>query len=127
MNTIILLVLGSAVVAILYGLIYISIILKLLDGNEKMKKIAAAIQEGAKAYLNRQYKTVAISALVLTLIIGLIPPLGWMTAFAFLIGAFLSAVAGYIGMNISVRANVRTTEAARHGLIALVISLIYLN
>jgi K(+)-stimulated pyrophosphate-energized sodium pump len=116
MNTIILLVLGSAVVAILYGLIYISIILKLPDGNEKMKKIAAAIQEGAKAYLNRQYKTVAISALVLTLIIGLIPPLGWMTAFAFLIGAFLSAVAGYIGMNISVRANVRTTEAARHGL-----------
>jgi K(+)-stimulated pyrophosphate-energized sodium pump len=116
MNSIILLVLGSAVIAILYGIIYINVILKLPEGNDKMKQIAGAIQEGAKAYLNRQYKTVAMAAFVLFLIIGLIPPLGWMTAFAFIIGAFLSAIAGYIGMNISVRANVRTTEAARHGM-----------
>ncbi len=116
MNSFILLILGSAVVAIAYGLIYINLILKLPEGNEKMKSIAGAIQEGARAYLNRQYRTVAIAAIVLFLIIGVIPVLGWMTALAFLIGAFLSAVAGYIGMNISVRANIRTTEAARHGI-----------
>lgn len=116
MSTIILLILAAAVIAIVYGLVYIQVILKLPQGNEKMKSIAQAIQEGARAYLNRQYRTVAVTAVVLFLIIGIIPPLGWMTAIAFLIGAFLSAIAGYIGMNISVRANVRTTEAARHGL-----------
>lgn len=116
MSTITLLILAAAVVAIVYGLVYIQVILKLPQGNEKMKAIAQAIQEGARAYLNRQYRTVAIAAVVLFLIIGLIPALGWMTALAFLVGAFLSAVAGYIGMNISVRANIRTTEAARHGL-----------
>ncbi len=116
MNQTIFLILGAAVIAILYGIIYISIILKLPEGNEKMKEIARAIQEGAKAYLNRQYRTVAMSAIVLFLIIGFIPALGWTTAAAFLVGAFLSAIAGYIGMNISVRANVRTTEAARQGM-----------
>ncbi len=116
MNNLIFLILGSAVIAIVYGLVYINIILKLPEGNEKMKEIARAIQEGARAYLNRQYRTVAIVALILFLIIGVIPALGWTTAIAFLIGAFLSAVAGYIGMNISVRANIRTTEAARHGM-----------
>lgn len=116
MSIIMLLILGAAVIAIVYGLIYIQVILKLPQGNEKMKAIAQAIQEGARAYLNRQYRTVAIAAVILFLIIGIIPPLGWMTALAFLIGAFLSAVAGYIGMNISVRSNIRTTEAARHGL-----------
>ncbi len=109
-------ILGAAVIALLYGIIYINVILRLPDGNEKMRQIASAIQEGAKAYLNRQYRTVAIVAVVLFLVIGLIPALGWLTALAFIIGAFLSAVAGYIGMNISVRANVRTTEAARHGM-----------
>ncbi len=116
MNNVIFLILGAAVIAIVYGLIYISIILRMPEGNDKMKKIAAAIQEGAKAYLNRQYRTIAMAAVVLFLIIGLVPGLGWTTAIAFLIGAFLSAVAGYIGMNISVRANVRTTEAARQGM-----------
>lgn len=111
-----LLILGAAVVAVLYGLFYINYILRLPEGNDKMKQIASAIQEGAKAYLNRQYRTVGLVAVVLFLIIGFIPSLGWMTAVAFLIGSFLSAVAGYIGMNISVRANVRTTEAARHGM-----------
>jgi K(+)-stimulated pyrophosphate-energized sodium pump len=109
-------VLGGAVLAIVYGLVLIEMVLKLPSGNEKMKDIALAIQEGAKAYLNRQYKTVAGVAAVLFLIIGLVPSLGWTTAVAFLIGAFLSALTGYIGMNVSVRANVRTAEAARGGM-----------
>lgn len=110
------LILGSAVLAIIYGVILIRIIMKLPAGNDKMKAIAKAIQEGAKAYLNRQYKTIAIVALALFLIIGFVPALGWITAIAFLVGAVLSALAGYIGMNVSVRANVRTAEAARSGL-----------
>jgi len=109
-------VLGSALLAIVYGVILIKLIMRLPSGNAKMKEIASAIQEGAKAYLNRQYRTVAIVAAVLFVVLGFIPGLGWMTAFAFLIGAFFSALAGYIGMNVSVRANVRTTEAARGGI-----------
>ena len=102
--------------AIVYGAILIRLVLRLPAGNEKMQAIAKAIQEGAKAYLNRQYKTIAAVAVVIFLIIGFVPKLGWTMALAFLIGAFLSALTGYIGMNISVRANVRTAEAARHGL-----------
>jgi len=109
-------ILGGAVIAIIYGLILIGMVLKLPGGNEKMQEIAKAIQEGAKAYLNRQYKTVAVVAGVLFIIIGFTPFLGWTTAIAFLIGAFLSALTGYIGMNVSVRANVRTAEAARDGM-----------
>ncbi|MFA5163725.1 MAG: sodium-translocating pyrophosphatase [Patescibacteria group bacterium] len=110
------LILASAVVAIIYGAITIASILRLPEGNEKMKEIAKAIQAGAKAFLNRQYKTVAMVALVLFLVIGFVPALGWATALAFLAGAILSALTGYIGMFVSVRANVRTTEAARGGL-----------
>ncbi len=109
-------ILGGTVVAIVYGAIVIASILRLPAGNEKMKEIAAAIQAGAKAFLNRQYKSVAMVAAVLFLLIGFIPALGWMTAIAFLAGAALSALTGYIGMFVSVRANVRTTEAARGGL-----------
>jgi len=116
MNNIIFLILGSAALAIIYGLVFISYILRLPEGNEKMRQIASAIQEGAKAYLNRQYRTVAVVAIVLAVIIGLVPSLGWMTALAFMVGAILSAITGYIGMNISVRANVRTAEAARGGI-----------
>ena len=111
-----LLILGSAVLAIIYGAILIKLVLRLPAGNEKMLSIAKAIQEGAKAYLNRQYGTIAVVAAVLFLIIGFAPKLGWNTAMAFLLGAFLSALTGYIGMNIAVRANVRTAEAARRGL-----------
>ena len=116
MTPITLFILGSAVLTIIYGAILIRLVLKLPAGNEKMLAIAKAIQEGAKAYLNRQYKTIAAVAAVLFLIIGFIPKLGWTMAVAFLIGASLSALTGYIGMNISVRANVRTAEAARGGL-----------
>ncbi|MDP3836597.1 MAG: sodium-translocating pyrophosphatase [bacterium] len=109
-----LLILGSAVVAIIYGLIAVAAVLRLPAGNEKMKEIAAAIQDGARAFLNRQYRTVAIVAIILFVVLGLF--LSWWTAAAFLLGAFFSGLAGYIGMFVSVRANVRTTEAARGGL-----------
>ncbi|OIO07889.1 sodium-translocating pyrophosphatase [Candidatus Falkowbacteria bacterium CG_4_9_14_3_um_filter_36_9] len=110
------LILGSALLAIIYGGVLIKMILRLPAGNEKMKAIAQAIQDGASAYLNRQYKTIGLVAVVLFLIIGFVPALGWTTALAFLIGAFLSALTGYIGMNVSVRANVRTAEAAHNGI-----------
>ena len=110
------LIFSSALAALIYGAIVIASILRLPEGNEKMKEIAQAIQAGAKAFLNRQYKSVAIVAVILFLIIGLVPGLGWLTALAFLIGAVFSALTGYIGMYVSVRANVRTTEAARGGL-----------
>ena len=111
-----LLIIGSAVAALVYGAWSIKNILRLPEGNDKMKEIAGAIQEGAKAFLNRQYKTVALVAAFAFVLIGAFPQLGWLTAFAFLVGAAFSALTGYIGMNISVRANVRTTEAARGGL-----------
>ncbi|MEI6711514.1 MAG: sodium-translocating pyrophosphatase [bacterium] len=107
---------GGAAAALIYGIILIVNILRLPTGDKKMREIAAAIQEGAKAFLNRQYSTVAVVAFVLLLIIGFVPQLGWLTASAFAIGSVLSAMAGYIGMNISVRANVRTTEAAKKGI-----------
>lgn len=110
------LIIGSALLAILYGAIAIRSILKLPRGNDRMQEIAQAIQAGAKAFLNRQYRTVFMVAIPLFIIIGLIPSLGWLTAIAFIIGAILSAMAGYIGMNISVRANITTTEAARSGM-----------
>ena len=110
------LILGSAALAIIYSWWLGKKIMRLPAGNEKMQSIAKAIQEGAKAYLNRQYRTIAVIAIILFIVIGMIPSLGWTTAVAFLLGAFLSALAGYIGMNVSVRANVRTTEAARGGM-----------
>ncbi len=105
-----------AFAAIAYGVWSMQWILAKSDGNDRMREIAAAIQEGAMAYLNRQYSTIALVGAILFLVIGFIPLLGWQTAIGFAIGAILSGLAGYAGMIISVRANVRTAEAARSGL-----------
>jgi len=102
---------GASIIAILYGVYLATWVMSQKAGNEKMKEIANAIQEGAKAYLNRQYKTIAVVAVVVFGILLL--SLGKNTAVGFAIGALASALAGYIGMNVSVRANVRTAEAAR--------------
>ncbi len=116
MNVTLLFALGTALAAILYGLYLTQSILKLPSGEGKMIGIAKAIQEGAKAYLNRQYKTVFWIGLVLLVIIIALPKLGWMVGVGFVVGAVLSALAGYVGMNVAVRANVRTAEAAKGGI-----------
>lgn len=105
---------GSSVLAIVWGLLLVRWILAKPAGNKKMQEIADAIQQGASAYLKRQYMTIAVVAVVVALILGFF--INWITAAGFIVGAVLSALAGFIGMTISVRANVRVAEAAKGGL-----------
>ncbi len=112
----VLLGLVGAGVAVGYGLYLTWWLLQQPAGNERMREISRAVQEGAAAYLKKQYTTIAIVAIVPFFVLGLYHKLGWGTAFGFLIGAVLSSAAGFIGMNVAVRSNSRTAEAARGGL-----------
>ncbi|MFT6580317.1 MAG: K(+)-stimulated pyrophosphate-energized sodium pump [Alphaproteobacteria bacterium] len=107
-------VIACGVFALLYGFWASRVVLSASAGNERMQEIAAAVQEGAAAYLNRQYTAIGIVGVVVIVLVGFF--LGWLSAVGFAIGSILSGAAGYIGMNISVRANVRTAEGARQSL-----------
>src|SRR5919109_2303908 len=114
MDSSVLLAVGGGLLAVLFALALTALVLRLPPGNSRMVEIAAAIQEGAAAYLNRQYTVIAIIGVAVAIVIGV--TLGLATAILYLIGAACSAVAGYVGMNVSVRTNLRTAEAARNGL-----------
>ncbi|MBU6507283.1 MAG: sodium/proton-translocating pyrophosphatase, partial [Alphaproteobacteria bacterium] len=110
------LVIASGLIAVLYGIVTARLVLAADPGTDRMKEIAAAVQEGAQAYLSRQYRTIAMVGVVIFIVLFF--ALGWHSAVGFLIGSVLSGVAGFIGMNVSVRSNLRTAQAARGGLAA---------
>src|SRR5260370_30367858 len=105
---------AGGLAAVLFAVALILLVLRVPTGNDRMREIAAAIQEGASAYLNRQYTVIAIIGVIIAIVIGFF--INWTTATLFVVGAVLSAAAGYVGMNIAVRSNLRTAEAARGGL-----------
>src|SRR5437868_5111019 len=114
MDSSVLLAIGGGAVAVVFAGLLTAMVLRKPPGNERMIEIAGAIQEGAAAYLNRQYTVIAVIGVVIAVVIGF--TLGWVTAVLYLVGAACSAAAGYVGMNVSVRSNLRTAEAARSGL-----------
>src|SRR5437868_11057963 len=114
MNVELLLVIAAGLLAVLYGIVQTSALMRASTGTDRMREIAAAIQEGAQAYLRRQYTTIAIVGVVILIVLGIL--LGVEPAIGFLIGAVLSGLAGFAGMLISVRANVRTAQAASESL-----------
>ncbi len=116
MSYFIIFVIGAAIIALLYAVIQTFLILRMEEGNDRMVEIARAIQAGSRAFLNRQYSTVGLFAVIITILVTFIPQLGWKEAIGFAVGAASSAVAGYVGMNVSIRANVRTANAARKSL-----------
>src|SRR5579884_2267281 len=105
---------GAGLLALVWAVYLIVWVLRQSQGTDRMQEISRAVQEGATAYLNRQYTIIAAIGAVIFLVLGV--GINWVTALLFLLGAVLSGGTGYIGMNISVRANVRTAEAARSGL-----------
>ncbi|HUK07760.1 MAG TPA: sodium-translocating pyrophosphatase [Stellaceae bacterium] len=108
------LIVAGGLLAVLYGVVTAFSVMQADAGTPRMQEIAAAVQEGARAYLNRQYRTIALAGVVILIILA--ATLGWRVGLGFLVGSVLSGAAGYIGMNVSVRANVRTAQAARSGL-----------
>ena len=110
MNVQLLLIIAAGLLAVVYGVLQTSALMRAPAGNEKMREIAAAIQEGAQAYLRRQYTTIAMVGVVVLAVLSYL--IGWRAGVGFLIGAVLSGAAGFVGMLISVRANVRTAKAA---------------
>jgi len=116
MDILSIIILISSLIALIYAGVQAYFIIREDEGTEKMKEIARAIQEGSKAFLNREYRTVLIVAAIIAIIIALALPDGWILATGFVVGAAGSAVAGYIGMHISIRANVRTANKAKEGI-----------
>ena len=114
MNEGLLFALVASALALIYGAMSIKWIVGLPTGNDRMREIAAAVQEGAQAYLSRQYTTIGVVGAIL--LVAIYVALGWQTAVGFALGSILSGLTGFIGMNVSVRANVRTAEAAKDGL-----------
>src|SRR3990167_6449918 len=108
------LVIAAGFLAVLYGVLQTLSLLRASPGNARMQEIAAAIQEGAQAYLNKQYTAIAMVGVVILVAVGFL--IGWYAAVGFLVGATLSGLAGFVGMLISVRANVRTAQASSESL-----------